>query len=40
MNPPPAEFVASEPIDHIVGWPPAGLAMAAIVRAPAARVAA
>ena len=33
----PAEFVASEAIEHIVGWFVVGLAIAAIVRAPRAR---
>ena len=32
----PAEFVASEAVEHIVGWFLVGLALAAIVRAPLA----
>jgi hypothetical protein len=35
----PADFVASEAIEHVVGWFLAGLAMAAIVRAPRGKVA-
>ena len=36
----PADFVTSEVIEHTVGWLLAGLVMAAIVRAPKAKVAA
>jgi hypothetical protein len=36
----PADFVTSEAIEHAVGWLLAGLAMAAIVRTPQAKVAA
>jgi hypothetical protein len=35
----PADFVASEAIEHVVGWFVAGLAMAAIVRAPKSKIA-
>ena len=35
----PADFVASEAIEHVVGWFLAGLAMAAIVRAPRSKIA-
>jgi hypothetical protein len=35
----PADFVASEAIEHVVGWFIAGLALAAIVRTPRARAA-
>jgi hypothetical protein len=32
----PADFVASEAIEHVVGWFLSGLVLAAIVRAPRA----
>jgi hypothetical protein len=35
----PADFVASEAIEHVVGWFLAGLAMAAIVRVPKSKIA-
>ena len=34
----PADFVASEAIEHVAGWFLAGLAMAAIVRVPTGKV--
>lgn len=34
----PADFVTSEAIEHAVGWLLAGLALAAIVRAPGGKV--
>ena len=36
----PADFVATEAIEHVVGWFLAGLVLAAIVRAPGGKVAA